>query len=54
MNLNPNEVLFYCGLVITGITVVAAVIFFCVSGISRQHLNEKLDEEYGKTDARKR
>lgn len=52
MDLISNELIFYSGLIITGITVIAAVIFFFVSRISGRRLKAKLDEEYGPQEKR--
>lgn len=42
-----NEMLFYGGLVLTGSSVLLAIIFFCISKIKSIKLNAQLDKEYG-------
>lgn len=42
-----NEVLFYGGLVITGGSVLSAIIYFFISRIKSVNLNAQLDAEYG-------
>lgn len=42
-----NEVLFYGGIIITGYSILSAIIFLCVSKIKAVRLNAQLDAEYG-------
>lgn len=43
-----NEVLFYGGLGITGVSLLLAIIYFCISKIKSVRLNAQLESEYGK------
>ena len=42
-----NEVLFYSGLGITGVSLLLAIVYFCISKIKSVRLNAQLDTEYG-------
>ena len=42
-----NEVLFYGGIIITGCSILSAIIFLCVTKIKAVRLNAQLDAEYG-------
>ncbi len=48
MNLLTDEVLFYGGIIITGCSLLLAIIFLCISKIKKIRLDAQLDEEYGK------
>lgn len=43
-----DEMMFYGGLTVVLITVIAAVIYFSVSQVRKAHLDAQLDLEYGK------
>ncbi len=45
-----NEILFYGGVIITIIVVVAFVIYLCISQIIKIKLNTKMDLEYGEKE----
>lgn len=47
MNWVTNEILFYGGMILTGCTLLSAIIYFCISKIKEARLNAKLDAEYG-------
>lgn len=42
-----NEMIFYCGIFLTGASILVAVIFFCISKVKLIKLNAQLDKEYG-------
>lgn len=48
MNLLTDEALFYGGIIITGCSLLLAIIFLCVSKIKKIRLDAQLDAEYGK------
>lgn len=43
-----NEILFYSGIGVTAAGLLCAVIFLCISRISKHRLDGRLDAEYGK------
>lgn len=47
MNWLTNETLFYGGILITGCTVLSAIIYFCISKIKSIKLKAQLELEYG-------
>lgn len=48
VNLLTDEALFYGGIIITGCSLLLAIIFLCVSKIKKIRLDAQLDAEYGK------
>lgn len=42
-----NEMLFYGGILLAGISALLAIIFFCISKVKSAKLNAQLDKEYG-------
>lgn len=46
-----NEMLYYGGIAIAVTAILAALIFFLTSRMSRHRLDERLNEEYGKSDS---
>ena len=48
-----NEVLFYAGIIVTGCSVLAAIICFCVVKIRFIKLHAQLKEEYGEKENKK-
>lgn len=47
MDCLTNEILFYGGIIITGCSILSAIIYFCVAKIKFVKLNAQLDLEYG-------
>ena len=47
MSWTTNETIFYIGIIITGIALLSALIYFCISKIKADNLKAKLDKEYG-------
>lgn len=50
MSWMTNEMMFYGGIIISVLAVVAAILYFSISGVKGKRLNIKLDAEYGKKD----
>lgn len=47
MNFLTDEMLFYGGLIITGISVLFGIIYFFISKIKKMRLFQQLNQEYG-------
>lgn len=48
-----DEFMFYGGMALAGGTLLAGLLYFCISQIKKTRLNAQLDEEYGKNRKRK-
>ncbi len=46
----PNEIIFYGGIVIAAVAVLAMTAAFLVFTVKKSRLKEKLDNEYGKKE----
>ena len=47
MVLTGNEILFYCGLAVSGIALIVIVVYLFLVKNQRSRLNAQLDAEYG-------
>ncbi len=47
-----NELLFYGGVIVAGISIVAAIVCFCISKVRSVTLNAQLDAEYGEAQSK--
>lgn len=45
-----NEMLFYGGFVLIGLSVILMIVFLCIAKIRLVKLNAQLDKEYGERD----
>lgn len=48
MNWLTNELLFYGGMAVAIGSLIAAILYFCISQIGKVRLDAQLDAEYGK------
>lgn len=47
MQVLTNEMIFYIGIFITGVTILIAIIYYFIFKIKKERLNNQLDIEYG-------
>ncbi len=49
-----NEILFYGGMIVAGVSALLAFLYFCITQIAKARLNAALDAEYGPEVKKKR